>query len=205
MDEYGKGIVKNTYDFLKNPRGFMLDFIADTNIFAKIIVEAADFSNDFYRLLLKELNNSRILSELTVIDPQERTHRKIIFEDYLAIENCLSNNFPPNDGIEYVSLDAIGACMCYIGYSNQKSQPTRELVKRLPGKVGKSFAKATWNRIVNGAFFMTKNVLVKKVKHRLPNKLKNKFMRNSIDDMYRIIIDELANTVKKTYVNKAKF
>ena len=199
MDDIGQGVVKDTYDFLTDPKGFMLDFIADKNIFTKIIIESVRFSYEFHNLLLKELNSSNILSQLTVIDPQKKCRRKIMFQDYQKIEECLLRD------IEDAGTEMIGACMCFLGYSIQKSTPTLKLVQILPGKIGKSFAEATWNKIVDILFSKSKGIVVKRVKRKLPNRFRNKYLYTTVDDMYEIIADELAKTIKETYVNKAKF
>jgi hypothetical protein len=83
--------------------------------------------------------------------------------------------------------------------------PTLKLVQILPGKIGKSFAEATWNKIVDKLFSKSKGIVVKRVKRKLPNRFRNKYLYTTVDDMYEIIADELAKTIKETYINKAKF
>jgi len=65
---------------------------------------------------------------------------------------------------------------------------------------------AAYLEVIAGAFFL-EDVFKLQPTDSLENLYKSYYKKNifGVDDMYEIIADELAKTIKETYVNKAKF
>jgi len=202
-DYTGLGVLKDTYDFMNDPKGFMLSKFTEYNPLTFAVVEAAEFSQEFYRLLIEKLNEHRLLKGIEVTDPKTKSKRSITFEDLRVIEDCVSDGFPGKT-IETAGTDVLGGCFCFCGYTSKKSLPTQQLVKNLFNNIGTSFVEATWNRIVEHSFSIIKSEYVKAVRDRLPN-VEDKHFNELIDDVYNIYLTKLVDTIMDSYKKYAKF